>query len=224
MKFLHTADIHWGMTPDSDKPWSRARAQAIKETFAQVITQAKLRDVDCLFIAGDLFHRQPLLRDLKELNYLFSTIPSVRVVIIAGNHDRIRPSSSLVSFTWCPNVTWIMEEDMTSVYFEDLNLEVHGFSYHSAEITEPRLNRLRAPLSSHIQVLLAHGGVLPIFPWTKTGCRRPVSPTWPWGISTSRRWRRICLTPIPAPWSLWTRRRPAATASLPVRSARPPAR
>ena len=25
MKFLHTADIHWGMTPDSDKPWSRAR-------------------------------------------------------------------------------------------------------------------------------------------------------------------------------------------------------
>lgn len=46
--------------------------------------QAKLRDADCLFIAGDLFHRQPLLRDLKEVNYLFSTIPGVRVVIIAG--------------------------------------------------------------------------------------------------------------------------------------------
>lgn len=23
MKFIHTADVHWGMEPDSDKPWSR---------------------------------------------------------------------------------------------------------------------------------------------------------------------------------------------------------
>ena len=23
MKFIHTADIHWGMIPDSDKPWGK---------------------------------------------------------------------------------------------------------------------------------------------------------------------------------------------------------
>ncbi len=158
MKFIHTADIHWGMSPDNDKPWSRARAQAIKDTFAQVISLAKKRDVDCLFIAGDLFHRQPLLRDLKELNYLFSTIPAVRVIIIAGNHDRIRANSAILSFTWCPNVTWLMSEELTSVCFEELNLEVHGFSYHTAELTEPLLNQVKAPLSSRIHVLLAHGG------------------------------------------------------------------
>ena len=67
MKFIHTADIHWGMNPDSDKAWSQDRAQAIRDTFAEIVRQAKLRDVDFLFIAGDLFHRQPLLRDLKEL-------------------------------------------------------------------------------------------------------------------------------------------------------------
>ncbi len=72
MKFIHTADIHWGMNPDSDKPWSRERAQAIKDTFARIIQEAKDRDVDCIFISGDLFHSQPLARDLKELNYLFS--------------------------------------------------------------------------------------------------------------------------------------------------------
>lgn len=87
MKFIHTADIHWGMHPDSDKPWSRERAHAIHDTFGEIVRQAKVRDVDFLFIAGDLFHRQPLLRDLKEVNYLFSTIPGVRVVIIAGNHE-----------------------------------------------------------------------------------------------------------------------------------------
>lgn len=75
MKFIHIADVHWGMNPDSDRPWSRERAQAIRDSFAEVVRQARLRDADCLFISGDLFHRQPLLRDLKEVNYLFSTFP-----------------------------------------------------------------------------------------------------------------------------------------------------
>lgn len=57
MKFIHIADVHWGMNPDSDRPWSRERAQAIRDSFAEVVRQAKLRDADCLFIAGDLFHR-----------------------------------------------------------------------------------------------------------------------------------------------------------------------
>mgnify|MGYP000511668771 FL=1 len=158
MKFIHIADVHWGMNPDSDRPWSRERAQAIRDSFAEVIRQARLRDADCLFISGDLFHRQPLLRDLKEVNYLFSTIPGVQVMIIAGNHDRIRPSSALMSFTWCPNVTFLMSEELSSVYFRDLNLEIHGFSYHTAEINEARLNGIKAPDDGHIHVLLAHGG------------------------------------------------------------------
>lgn len=158
MKFIHTADIHWGMSPDLDKPWSRDRAQAVRDTFAEIIRQAKIRDVDCLFIAGDLFHRQPLLRDLKEVNYLFSTIPGVRVILIAGNHDRIRASSAIHSFTWCPNVTWLLDEKMSCMVFEDLHLDVTGFSYHTAEITEPRLADLKAPPTDRIHVLLAHGG------------------------------------------------------------------
>lgn len=158
MKFIHIADVHWGMNPDNDKPWSRERTQAIKDTFSEVIHQARLRDVDLLLIAGDLFHRQPLLRDLKELNYLFSTIPSIQVVIIAGNHDRIRSSSALLSFTWCPNVTWMMEEELTSLYLEELNTEIHGFSYHTTEITESRLSDVKAPQTPHIHILLVHGG------------------------------------------------------------------
>lgn len=74
MKFIHIADVHWGMSPDSDKPWSKERCQDIKDTFAKAVHQAKVLEADCLFISGDLFHRQPLARDLKEVNYLFSTI------------------------------------------------------------------------------------------------------------------------------------------------------
>lgn len=106
MKFIHTGDIHWGMTPDADKPWGSERAQAIKDTFKKIIAQAGKMQADCLFISGDLFHRQPLVRDLKEVNYLFTTIPNVKVILIAGNHDRIRENSALLSFSWSPNVTF----------------------------------------------------------------------------------------------------------------------
>jgi DNA repair exonuclease SbcCD nuclease subunit len=158
MKFIHIADIHWGMHPDNDKPWARDRAQSIKDTFAEVIHQSKTREADCLLIAGDLFHHQPLLRDLKELNYLFSTIPATRVIIIAGNHDRIRANSALLSFQWCPNVTFLMGEEPQTVVFPELNFDVTGFSYHTAEITEPRLNSIRTPANQRIHILLAHGG------------------------------------------------------------------
>ena len=158
MKFIHTADVHWGMNPDSDRPWSRERAQAIRDSFAEVVRQAKLRDADCLFIAGDLFHRQPLMKDLKEVNYLFSTIPGTRVVIIAGNHDRIRKSSALLSFTWAPNVTFLMDENLSSVYFEELNTEVYGFSYHTAEITEAKADNISLPASRRTRILMLHGG------------------------------------------------------------------
>ena len=49
--------------------------------------------VDLLLIAGDLFHRQPLLRELKEVDYLFSQLTHTKIVFIAGNHDYLKPSS-----------------------------------------------------------------------------------------------------------------------------------
>ena len=167
MKFIHTADVHWGMTPDSDKPWTRERTEAIKDTFSQIVTKAREMEVDFLFISGDLFHRQPLQKDLKEINYLFTTIPSVHIVIIAGNHDRIRSSSALHSFSWCPNVTFFMKDEMESVYFEDCNVEVHGFSYTTMEIRENRVDHLSVPLDGRIHILMIHGGDASHLPFDK---------------------------------------------------------
>ena len=157
MKFIHTADIHWGMVPDSDRPWGKKREQAIRLTFQAIIEEVKDIRADLLLISGDLFHRQPLARDLKELNYLFSTIPGTRVVIIAGNHDRVRKSSALLSFNWSPNVTYLMDEDLTSVYFEDLNTEIYGFSYHTPEILEDKTAQFAIPDNRRHKILMMHG-------------------------------------------------------------------
>ena len=79
MRFIHLADVHLGAVPDRGCPWSDKRENEIWETFRRVIAGIRENPVDLLFIAGDLFHRQPLPYELKEVNDLFSGIPETRV-------------------------------------------------------------------------------------------------------------------------------------------------
>ena len=93
MRFIHTGDIHLGATPESKRPWAANRGDEIWNTLERLIKKIKIDPVDLLIIAGDMFHRQPLLRELKEVDYLFSTIPDTKVVLCAGNHDAIKKGS-----------------------------------------------------------------------------------------------------------------------------------
>ena len=66
MKLVHIADPHLGAVPDAGHPWSQARADALWQTFARAVARTEEEQADLLLIAGVLFHRQPLLRELKE--------------------------------------------------------------------------------------------------------------------------------------------------------------
>ncbi|MBE6002538.1 MAG: DNA repair exonuclease [Lachnospiraceae bacterium] len=158
MRFIHTSDVNWGMVPDSDQSWGKDRANDIKTTFRKIIEKCRDFSVDCLFISGNLFHRQPMNKDLLELNYLFSSIPSTHVVIISGENDRISSNSALLSFNWSANVTWILGERPESVYFDDINTRVYGFSYHTRELKETVIDTIEPENDGHIHILLAHGG------------------------------------------------------------------
>ena len=126
MRFIHIADVHLGAKPDAGSAYGPSRGGEIWTSLERIVDICRDEEIELLLIAGDLFHRQPLLKDLKEVNYLFTTIPSVHIVIIAGNHDRIRNTSALLSFSWCSNVTFFMKDQMESVYFEDCNVEEIG--------------------------------------------------------------------------------------------------
>ena len=65
MRFIHTADIHLGASPEAGKAYSAGRADEIWDTFAKLIEVARQEKTDLLLIAGDLFHREPLLRTTK---------------------------------------------------------------------------------------------------------------------------------------------------------------
>lgn len=158
MKFIHIADLHLGMSPDAGHPWKEERTKEIWDSFRRVIQKAEADQVELLLIAGDFFHRQPLLRELKEVNYLFSTLTATQVVLIAGNHDYMKDNSYYREFPWNENVTFLAETKLEKVVFSQLDTAVYGLSYHSREIREPLYDQARPDGQETYSILLAHGG------------------------------------------------------------------
>ncbi len=133
MKFIHIADVHLGVTPDAGMPWSETRSRDIWNSFRLVIEQARAQQVDLLLIAGDLFHRQPLKRELKEIAAWFTEIPDTEVVLVAGNHDFLHAKSYYRTFSWPENVHFILERDLTAVHLDRIHTTVLGCSFWDKE-------------------------------------------------------------------------------------------
>ena len=67
VKWIHIADVHLGASPDAGDAYSKVRPQELWDTFAEVSDICEREQTDLLLIAGDLFHRQPLKKELKEV-------------------------------------------------------------------------------------------------------------------------------------------------------------
>lgn len=158
MRFIHIADVHLGAVPDLGCPWSASREKEIWGTFQRVIGLVKKEKIELLLIAGDLFHRQPLVREVREVNYLFSTIPDTQVVWMAGNHDYMKKDSAYRRITWSSNVHGFFNRKPEEIYLPELKTWVYGFSYESREIRENPYEKVRPNGKPGYHILLAHGG------------------------------------------------------------------
>lgn len=118
----------------------------------------KEEKAELLLIAGDLFHRQPLLRELKEVNDLFKTLKATQVVLAAGNHDYLKRDSYYRTFTWGENVHMILSRQITAVELPELSTAVYGLSYYDREITERLYDQAFPRKQQKYEILLAHGG------------------------------------------------------------------
>ena len=101
-----------------------------------VLEEARRQQADLLLIAGDLFHRQPLKRELKEVAAGFAAIPDTEIVLIAGNHDYLHPKSYYRTFAWPDNVHFILNKDLTPVHLERIHTTVWGCSFWDKKMTE----------------------------------------------------------------------------------------
>ncbi len=158
IRFIHLADVHLGAVPDRGCPWSREREEEIWETFRRVIVTIRKSPVDLLFIAGDLFHRQPLISELREINDLFATISQTRIFLMAGDNDYMKEDSFYRTFKWNENVSLFDEESRTCVEIPDKNIYVYGLSYEHKEIHEALYDDWKKSDKRGFHVLMAHGG------------------------------------------------------------------
>jgi DNA repair exonuclease SbcCD nuclease subunit len=159
MKFVHAADIHLGACPDAGRLLTPKREKEIWNSFEKLLQICEREQVDLLLLAGDLFHRQPLLRELKEVNYLFSKLSVTQVVMIVGNHDYLKRTSQYFDLVFPENVSFLVSANGDSVWLSDLNTEVYGLSYEAPEISDARYDKLKPQHPERINVLLGHGDI-----------------------------------------------------------------
>lgn len=157
IKFIQTADIHLGLEPDKGSPWSEKRKKDIFQSFVYVLEQVKKEQADLLLIPGDLFHRQPLKRELKEVCSLFEAAAPAHIVLIAGNHDYLHPKSYYRSCCWPQNVHMLMDEMPGRVYLPALQTTVWGCSFWKPEDGR-RVYRREKIVQPGLHILLGHGG------------------------------------------------------------------
>lgn len=167
MKFIHIADVHLGVKPNAGKAYSYNREREIWDAFKNILEICEKQKIELLLIAGDLFHRQPLLRELKEVDYMFSKLSRTKVVFIVGNHDYLKENSYYGSFVWSENVYPIFSEGMDCIEIEELELAVYGCSYHQKEVLEDRLSVLMKLAKQKYHILLGHGGDATHMPFKK---------------------------------------------------------
>ncbi len=159
MKFIHLGDAHLGAEPESGTSLGPVRKKEIWDAFQRVLSVCNEEKIDLLLIPGDLFHGQPLLRDVKEVAYLFGTLTHTKVVMIAGNHDCLLPESHYYDVELPQNVTFLRSTQGDSVYFPEYNTEVFGASYETKQIAESRYDAIKINIKTRINILIAHGNI-----------------------------------------------------------------
>ncbi len=166
MRFIHIADVHIGAHPSAGKAYSGNREREIFDTFKKVLERCESEKIELLLISGGLFHRQPLLRELKEVDYLFSKLSVTKVVFVVGNTDYLKENTYYHSFQWSKNVYPILSSEMSCIQINSLNVAVYGCSYHQREVKEKKLLETIKLAKQNYHILLGYGGSENHMPFT----------------------------------------------------------
>ncbi len=172
MKFFHISDTHLGANPEAGSAYSKQRKKELGEAFYRRVMSCEEEKVDLLLISGDMFHRQPLLSELKEIDYFFSKLTRTKVVFIAGNHDYLQKNSYYRSFVWSDNVYPLLSEEMDCIEIDEIETAIYGCSYHQREVFQ---NKLEIPVELADQkyhILIGHGGDVSHMPFQRHTMKR----------------------------------------------------
>lgn len=165
IKFIHTGDVHLGLKFNNvsfEREKAIYRRNEIWNTFERIIEHAKEKEVDFLFIAGDLFEESYFtIGDITRVRDNFSSIENVNIIISAGNHDYRGRKSLYDKIQWPNNVTIFGGQAIEKKEFEDLNTTIYGYSWDTNLIYENNLLQDLGKIvdKSKNNILVLHGDI-----------------------------------------------------------------
>lgn len=159
MKFIHTADLHLGYKFSSEysEKTLKILCENQRKVFSNIINLGTEKQIDALFIAGDLFDLPKVSDELISfVKKEFERAP-FSIFIICGNHDPLSTDSVYKKEIFSPNV-YIYPEKITSVSFKDA--DIYGYSFTGPHKLDNSLENFQVENKEKINILLSHGDIL----------------------------------------------------------------
>lgn len=158
MKFVHIADMHFDSPfvnlSDKDILGDLRRLEQ-RKVFKKVIEYIKQKNIEYLFISGDLYeHKYVKLSTIEYVNNLLKEIPNTQVFISPGNHDPYIKNSYYNKFDWSPNVK-IFSHEIEKIECEDIN--IYGYGFGDFYCTDSGIASLLLDDLNKINILVIHG-------------------------------------------------------------------
>lgn len=158
MKFIHIADLHFD-TPFStlkgDDFLIEKRKLEQRANLKKTIDYIKNKNIDYLFIAGDLYENEHVnISTIEYINNLFKEISTTKVFIAPGNHDPYMKGSIYDTFKFADNV--IIFKNSNIEKYEDENIEIYGIGFNDFYMNNNCLENFKLEKKNKFQVLLMH--------------------------------------------------------------------
>lgn len=158
MKFVHFADLHLDTTFDSlnqieNMPEQRRLEQ--RKALRKIIEFVKEKQVEMLFIAGDLYEQKYIRKSsIEYVNNLFKEIPNTQIFITPGNHDPYLQNSFYNTFKWNDNVM-IFKGNIEKINYKNIN--IYGYGFTDYYCNDSNIEQIKIDNPENINILITHG-------------------------------------------------------------------
>lgn len=160
ISFIHSGDIHLGTafkTASFGNSKGEERRGELWSSFQRLIDYGIEKNIDLIILAGDVFEEDMFtIKDINKLRDILSKAKNQKIVIVAGNHDKISTKSMYNRVTWPENITILKDKGISKLEFEDLGLTLYGYSWTNLkEDVEGLLSKIDKNPNNH-NILVLH--------------------------------------------------------------------
>lgn len=157
VKILHCADIHIGAAESFLGAAAAQRRYETLLTFERIIDTASRERVKLIAAAGDIFDSNGVEDDfVKAVFDKIASVPEIKVIFAAGNHDPLSADSPFKSRILPQNLFVLGVKD-DCIAFDDLKVRVYGRSFEDVYLKGEERFSVTPPEDGYINLMVLHG-------------------------------------------------------------------